>query len=77
MERLTDCYGKTIPADKIGRMNDILQSIRTERGITLEEISRKTRLGYGLVSEMTGMLEIEGFICIDLLQRCSINYKNV
>jgi DNA processing protein len=77
MERLTDCYGKTIPADKIGRMNDILQSIRAERGITLEEICRKTKMGYGQVSEMTGMLEIEGFICIDLLQRCSINYKNV
>lgn len=77
MERLTDCCGKTLPADKIIMMDNILQLIRNERSITLEEICRKTKMGYGQVSEMTGMLEIEGFICIDLLQRCSINYKNV
>lgn len=77
MERLTDCCGKNLPADKIIMMDNILQLIRNERGITLEEICRKTKMRYGLVSEMTGMLEIEGFICIDLLQRCSINYKNV
>ena len=77
LETLACRYGTAVPRQKIEIMHRILQSIRSERGLTPEEIARKIGLGYAETAETVGLLEIEGFICMDLLQRCSINYKNV
>ena len=40
--------------------------------ITVEDIACETGLGYSKVSALTAMLEVDGFIQIDLLQRCVI-----
>ena len=48
-----------------------------QKGILFDEICRETALGYAEVTRAAGLLEEEGFICVDLLQRCSINTKNV
>ena len=77
LERINDIFGKSHPESYIDRLYEITQAIREERGITIEEIAAKTGLGYRRTAEATAMLEIEGIISIDLLQRCSINYKNV
>ena len=50
--------------------------IRHERGITLEELAEKLTVSYSKVTQLTGALEMDGFICVDLLQRCSIG-KNI
>ena len=50
--------------------------IRHERGITLEELAEKLTVSYSKVAQLTGALEMDGFICVDLLQRCSIG-KNI
>ena len=55
-------------------MSAILLAIRSERGITLEEIAMKTDLDYSRVSQLAGMLETDGVITRDLLQRCFINF---
>ena len=55
----------------------ILKAIQQHRGINIEELSALTGFDYKKTVETTGILEIDGFIYIDLLQRCSINYKNV
>ena len=68
-------YGK-VPEECIGRMLLILEMIQKNRGITLDELSSASGLGYRLAAEAANLLEIEGLICMDLLQRCSINYKN-
>ena len=47
-----------------------------ESGKTIEEISEKARLDYSRTAELARILEIDGFICIDLLQRCTINFRN-
>ena len=75
-ERLTGVFGSTLREESIQSMLGILSVIERNRGITIEELGLKTGEGYAKVAETAGMLEIEGFISIDLLQRCSINYKN-
>ena len=66
-----------------GRMNeeefsltaDIFSMIRKTRGITLDELAGRSRSGYGKILSIVGMLESDGMITVDLLQRCCINTK--
>ena len=88
---MTTCGGKTVPAadmlvqrfrgkasdDCITRLKTVLEHIRRNRGITVEELAEGIGLEYRLCAQAVNMLEMEGFICLDILQRCSINYKNV
>lgn len=51
-------------------MSRIIDIICKERGITIEELSVKTGSDYAKTAQLTGTLEMDGFINIDLLQRC-------
>ena len=51
----------------------IASIIEKTRGITVEEIASKTGQAYPSVLNLTSMLEIDGHISIDLLQRCFMN----
>ena len=51
--------------------------VRQYRGITLDQLCRKAGKPYPAVSEEARLLENEGFISIDLLQRCALNAKKV
>lgn len=51
--------------------------IRRRRGITLDELCRVSGRSYRQVAGTAGTLEADGIIDIDLLQRCTINAKNV
>lgn len=62
---------------EIHTMAKLMQLIKAQRGITAEELSYKSGMDYRRTAEMTALMEIEGLISIDILQRCSINYKNV
>lgn len=73
-ERLRRIYGGTLSDDRISQMSTILLTIRRERGISAEEIAGKTGLEYLKVSQMIGILENDGIITRDLLQRCFINF---
>ena len=42
---------------------------------TVEELSRLLGVDYSRATRLTGLLEIDGFISKDLMQRCSINSK--
>lgn len=65
-------YAGRLSEDRISRMASLLLAIRQERGITLESLCLRCGMDYGQVATLTGILEADGFICIDLLQRCSI-----
>lgn len=65
-----------LPEEELNGLLSVLECIRAERGITIEGICARARLAYGTVSRYAGMLESEGIIGIDLLQRCCINLKN-
>lgn len=65
-------YAGRLSEDRIARMASLLLAIRQERGITLESLCLRCGMDYGQVATLTGILEADGFISIDLLQRCSI-----
>ena len=73
-ERLMQKYGREFPAETVGRMTRLLSAIRKERGITLEDLAAVTGLGYARTAELAGILESDGEITIDLLQRCHVNF---
>ena len=75
LEILKQHFGKQCSSEQIEDMGKILYTIRNERGITTEEIALKTGMDYMKVSRITGFLEMEGLICIDLLQRCTLETK--
>ena len=68
-------YKGSMSDDRISQMGSILLAIRKERGITVEDIAAQTGLEYTRVSQLLGMLETDGIISRDLLQRCFINFS--
>lgn len=67
-------YKGTITEDKISQMGKILLAIRKERGIAVDDIAGQTGIDYSRVLQLLGMLETDGIISRDLLQRCFINF---
>ena len=65
-------FGQNASEETMTYMISFIEVIRSERGITLEEAAFRTGLSYSTASNIAGMLEMEGLICIDLLQRCFI-----
>ena len=53
----------------------LMECIRRTRGITIEEAGAMTGIEYGRTSSLLSLLELEGFVSMDLLQRCSIIYR--
>ena len=73
-ENLDRLYKGSVSKDKIALMGSILLAIKKERGITMEDLAVQTGISYAQVSQLTGMLETDGIISRDLLQRCFINF---
>ena len=71
-ELLQGIFSGTTPST-IHEMTSILSAIRKNRGMNLDDLADFTGLGYRKTSQLTAMLEMEGIISIDLLQRCTIN----
>ncbi len=74
-DRLERLYKGSIPDDRISLMTRILLEIRAERGITIDELAGKLDMEYHRTAQLTGMLETDGVITTDLLQRCFINFR--
>ena len=70
-------YGPVLSPEELGDLLAVAGIIRRRRGITLDELCPESCLPYGKVARYTGMLESDGIISTDLLQRCSINVKIV
>lgn len=66
---------RNITSSQTQEMATLLSSIRKSRGINLDDLADITGLGYSKTSRLAGMLEMEGIISIDLLQRCTINIR--
>ena len=77
MERLRLGYAGRLGCEDISLMAQIMSAVRSRRGITVEELGIALGPGYRKAAELTGILEIDGYIMTDLLQRCSINPKIV
>ena len=73
-DMLRSCYGNA-GEEICGRMSNIALYIKGNRGVTPEEICRGLSLPYGDVAAACSLLESDGFICMDMLQRCTIDNK--
>ena len=71
---LQNTYGQLEESFR-GLLCDAAVFIRGHRGCTPEEISRELDRPYGEVAAAASLLESDGFICMDLLQRCCIDNK--
>ncbi len=74
-EMLEHTYGTTLPHERMEIMREVINMIRKERGMTAEDISAATGIPFHQVSNTICLLETDGFIAVDLLQRCSINNR--
>lgn len=72
-ETVKNLYGSTQPKDRIESLTRLLTTIRKRRGITIEELAEAESMDYSSTARLTGLLESDGLISIDLLQRCCIN----
>lgn len=77
VEFLEKRYRGKDPGGRLPQMRALLLAIRKERGISLDDLAAVTGMDYSRVAELTALLQIDGFIDIDLFQRCSINVKNM
>ena len=75
MEALNARYRCRVTEDRLDLLSRLLSIIRNKRGITVEELSLESGLDYATTVELTSILEIDGFINRDLLQRCCINIR--
>lgn len=65
-------YGNLAPERRAAVM-DILRLIRKDRGITIDELAAATAMSTGITVSICTMLESDGIITVDILQRCAIN----
>ena len=75
-EILGKLYMGSMSPEDIETMHSILCVIRKEREISIEDIAYSTGLSYHCVSKFCRLLESDGLLSTDLLQRCSIRDKN-
>ena len=68
-------YRERCTEEDIRLMESIITVIRKTRGITIEEVAEETNISYRKAAELTILLELDGIITTDLMQRCSINPK--
>ena len=74
-DRIASVYGGRMPEDKVEELTGMLLQIKRNRGMTIEELATACRMDYSHASQMTGLLEADGLITVDLLQRCCINIR--
>lgn len=75
--RITALYGQVVPEEELGTFLSVAGAVHRERGVTVEALCDRCGLTYSAVSRIVGILESDGIISTDLLQRCMINLKNM
>lgn len=69
-------YAGSLGQEDMDAVCRIALEIKKERGISLDGLCRRTDMNYASVSTLTGLLEADGFIVIDLFGNCTINTRN-
>lgn len=72
---LRNTFNNTLSKETLSEMSLLLYTIRKFRGINLDDLCARCGLSYQTTAELAGILETEGIISIDLLQRCFINIR--
>lgn len=77
LEEVRSRYSEDVSPGEMDAILEIVQAVKAERGISLDELCRKTCTDYSDLSRRAMMLQSDSFLDIDLMQRCSIHPKNV
>lgn len=64
-------YGGSLSGEELGIAEKIMQAVKSNRGISVSGIAESLGIPYRKAAALTGRLESDGFIVIDILQRCS------
>lgn len=73
-EEVRNAYSSIDPV-KAGILAGVALLIKSQRGITIEELAVRSGFSYSETAGMVSLLESDGFVDTDLLQRCSIHVK--
>lgn len=65
-------YAGRLTEEALSHIHTIASLIGKTRGTTIEEIAMKAGLEYTSVLNLASMMEIDGYISIDLMQRCFV-----
>ena len=74
-ETVKAVYGERYSGSSISMLSRIVLCIKKNRGITIEELAASAGITYKEALEYTALLETDGIISTDLLQRCYIRLK--
>ena len=74
-EIIRELLGESQDARTISELAVLLDHIRKNRGITVDELSAAVGSSYSRIRQLTGLLEMESIISIDLMQRCTVNTR--
>ena len=74
-EMLLTLFGEKEGPSVIRELAEVVKIIRRHRGITLDDLTAMTGSNYSRINQLTGMLEMEDVISIDLLQRCTLKIR--
>lgn len=72
-EKTISRYSETMDEPMLSRTGAVLKAIKSHRGISMDELSSTLGIGYKEIAVITGILENDGIIKIDLMQRCVIS----
>ena len=64
-----------LPEEERSALLRLAMAVRSNRGASLDELCRLLGMPYSEVAGLAGVLEGDGIICTDLMQRCTINAK--
>ncbi len=64
-----------LPEEKSSALLRLALAVKKNRGACLDELCSLLEMPYPEVAGLAGILEGDGIICIDLMQRCTINAK--
>ena len=72
IDKIKETYAKRLDSETVDKLAEITMLISREKGVTVEEIASISDITYSQAASLSSMLEMDGFIQIDLLQRCFI-----
>lgn len=69
-----EAFSSLLTEEELRDMLTIVATVKKNRGVSIDELCGICGMSYSKVARHTGMLESEGFMTMDLLQRCAIRY---
>ncbi|MCD8312703.1 MAG: DNA-protecting protein DprA [Bacteroidales bacterium] len=72
---VSDRFSGRMSAEWIEKLAAVLTAVRNSDGADIEQISRQCMMEYREAAQLVAILEGDGLVNVDIMQRCSINYR--